>query len=162
MESSSSSNLENVMNRFSDHTYRNWYNRSGLSSNLEKENGNPLQYSFFFFFSHSSILAWRIPWTEEPERLSPWGHKSWTRLSKARIIFLQRDSPSYLDDQPGLRTQKVPCRQNHLILNLYPNTGGGWPCSQGPLLWGLNLDHSLKRPLELWFWPVGHPDHHST
>ena len=26
--------------------------------------------------SHSSIIAWRIPWTEEPGRLnSPWGHK---------------------------------------------------------------------------------------
>ena len=26
--------------------------------------------------THSSILAWRIPWTEEPSRLySPWGHK---------------------------------------------------------------------------------------
>ena len=25
---------------------------------------------------HSSILAWRIPWTEEPGELySPWGHK---------------------------------------------------------------------------------------
>ena len=23
----------------------------------------------------SSILAWRIPWTEEPGRLSPEGHK---------------------------------------------------------------------------------------
>jgi len=23
--------------------------------------------------SHSSILAWRIPWTEEPGRYSPWG-----------------------------------------------------------------------------------------
>ena len=32
--------------------------------------------------THSSILAWRIPWTEEPGRLhSPWGGKSWTRLS---------------------------------------------------------------------------------
>ena len=93
---------------------------------------------------------------------SPWGHKSWTQLSEPQIIFLQRDSPCYLDDQPGLRTQKVPCRQNHLILNLYPNTGGGWPCSQDPLLWGLNLDHSLKRPLELWFWPIAHLDHHST
>ena len=31
---------------------------------------------------HSSILVWRIPWTEEPGRLySPWGFKSWTRLS---------------------------------------------------------------------------------
>ena len=25
--------------------------------------------------THSSILAWIIPWTEEPGRLSPWGCK---------------------------------------------------------------------------------------
>ena len=25
--------------------------------------------------THSSILAWRIPWTEELRRLSPWGRK---------------------------------------------------------------------------------------
>ena len=25
--------------------------------------------------THSSILAWRIPWTEELTGLSPWGHK---------------------------------------------------------------------------------------
>ena len=25
--------------------------------------------------THSSILAWRIPWTEEPDGYSPWGHK---------------------------------------------------------------------------------------
>ena len=39
--------------------------------------------------THSSILAWRIPWTEEPGRLQSMeslraGHgvaKSWTRLS---------------------------------------------------------------------------------
>ena len=32
--------------------------------------------------THSSILAWRIPWAEEPGRLySPWGCKSWTQLS---------------------------------------------------------------------------------
>ena len=24
--------------------------------------------------THSSILAWRSPWTEEPGRLIPWGH----------------------------------------------------------------------------------------
>ena len=27
--------------------------------------------------THSSILAWRIPWTEEPGgTYSPWGHKA--------------------------------------------------------------------------------------
>ena len=25
--------------------------------------------------THSSILAWRIPWTEEPGGCSPWGHR---------------------------------------------------------------------------------------
>ena len=25
--------------------------------------------------THFSILAWEIPWTEEPEGLQPWGHK---------------------------------------------------------------------------------------
>ena len=25
--------------------------------------------------THSSILAWRIPWSEKPGELSPWGHK---------------------------------------------------------------------------------------
>ena len=25
--------------------------------------------------THASILAWKIPWTEEPGGYSPWGHK---------------------------------------------------------------------------------------
>ena len=35
--------------------------------------------------THSSILAWRIPWTDEPGRLHSWGHKeveSETEMSK--------------------------------------------------------------------------------
>ena len=28
--------------------------------------------------THSSILAWRIPWTEESDRLRPQDRKSWT------------------------------------------------------------------------------------
>ena len=31
--------------------------------------------------THSSILSWRIPWTEEPGGLQPMGSQSWTRLS---------------------------------------------------------------------------------
>ena len=31
--------------------------------------------------SHSSILACRIPWTEEPDRLQSMGSKHWTQLS---------------------------------------------------------------------------------
>ena len=32
--------------------------------------------------THSSVLAWRIPWTEEPGGLQSMGsQRSWTRLS---------------------------------------------------------------------------------
>ena len=37
---------------------------------------------------HSSILAWRIPWTEEPGGLQPMGvTKSRTRLSDFTLTF---------------------------------------------------------------------------
>ena len=47
-----------------------WVQSLGWEDLLEKE-----------MATHSSILAWKIPWTEEPGSYSPWGHKSWTRLS---------------------------------------------------------------------------------
>ena len=42
----------------------------GLEDPLEKE-----------METHSSILAWKIPWTEEPRRLQSMGSQSQTRLS---------------------------------------------------------------------------------
>ena len=41
-----------------------WAQSLGWEDPLEKE-----------MATHSSILAWKIPWTEEPEGYSPWGHK---------------------------------------------------------------------------------------
>ena len=39
--------------------------------------------------THSSILAWDIPWTEEPGRLySPWGHKESDTTEHTRIVKL--------------------------------------------------------------------------
>ena len=31
--------------------------------------------------THSSILAWRIPWTEEPGGLQSMGSQSWTQVN---------------------------------------------------------------------------------
>ena len=41
--------------------------------------------------THSSILAWRIPWTEEPGGggYSPWGHKE---LDTTKRLNNNRDS----------------------------------------------------------------------
>ena len=47
-----------------------WVQSLGWEDLLEKE-----------MATHSCILAWKIPGTEEPGSYSPWGHKSWTRLS---------------------------------------------------------------------------------
>ena len=41
-----------------------WVRSLGQEDPLEKE-----------MATHSNILAWRIPWTEEPGGLYPWDHK---------------------------------------------------------------------------------------
>ena len=42
--------------------WETWVQSLGWEDSLEK-----------MMETHSSILAWRIPWTEEPGRLHPWG-----------------------------------------------------------------------------------------
>ena len=44
---------------------------------LGEGNGNPLQYSYLEkeMATHSNILTWEIPWTEEPAGYSPWCHE---------------------------------------------------------------------------------------
>ena len=37
--------------------------------------------------THSSILAWRIPWTEEPGKLHPWGHKESDKTERLSLHF---------------------------------------------------------------------------
>ena len=35
--------------------------------------------------THSTILAWRIPWTEEPGGYSPWSHKE-SDMTELKIL----------------------------------------------------------------------------
>ena len=44
---------------------------------------------------HSSILAWRIAWTEEPGRLQSMGSQSWTRLGDQHTLKT-RAMPPYV------------------------------------------------------------------
>ena len=47
---------------------------SGLGRSPGVGNSSPLQYSSEKAMApHSSTLTWKIPWTEEPGRLRPWG-----------------------------------------------------------------------------------------
>ena len=36
---------------------------------------------------HSSILAWKIPWTEEPGSYSPWGRKELDMTERLHFHF---------------------------------------------------------------------------
>ena len=47
-----------------------WVLSLGQEDPLEKE-----------MATHSSILAWQIPWTEDPGELQSMGPQSWTQLS---------------------------------------------------------------------------------
>ena len=53
-----------------------WVRSLGQEGLLEKE-----------MATHSSILAWEIPWTEEPDGLQCTGSQSWTRLSDRHLIL---------------------------------------------------------------------------
>ena len=36
---------------------------------------------------HSSTIAWKIPWTEEPDRLRPWGRKESDTTERLHFHF---------------------------------------------------------------------------
>ena len=54
--------------------------------------------------THSSILAWRIPWTEEPGGLQSIGSQSWTRLKWLSMHAHMHGSP----DQDGRVGSPLP------------------------------------------------------
>ena len=41
--------------------------------------------------THSNILAWKIPWTEEPGRLQSLGSQSQTQLKRLKTLFFYYD-----------------------------------------------------------------------
>ena len=71
-----------------------WAPSLGWEDPLEKEVG-----------THSSILAWRIPWTEESGRLHTVHGvaKSWTRLSAHTHTYTHRDTqiPTQVPELPA-------------------------------------------------------------
>ena len=55
-----------------------WVQSLGWEDPLEEE-----------MVTHSSILAWRIPWIKEPGRLySPWGHKESDKAEQLTLSLL--------------------------------------------------------------------------
>ena len=59
--------------------------------------------------THSSIFAWRIPWTEEPGRLQSTGSQSQTQLKRLSThkVCTQSGSPAVL--RPPTRGLESSC-----------------------------------------------------
>ena len=67
--------------------------------------------------NHSSILAWRIPRTEEPGRPQSTGSQSQTRLKQLSThADLYAGSEQGCEGYMGIKTDKYPCR--HSVYNL--------------------------------------------
>ena len=47
----------------------------------------------------SSVLAWRIPWTEEPASYSPWGRRE-SNTTELLILLLPTPLMGSLEDPP--------------------------------------------------------------
>ena len=48
--------------------------------------------------THSSTLAWKIPWTEEPSRYSPWGRKESNITERLHFHFHMLDNIQKRED----------------------------------------------------------------
>ena len=44
-------------------------------------------FMFISLATHSTILAWRIPWTEEPGKPGPWGCKESDMTEQLTLYF---------------------------------------------------------------------------
>ena len=64
--------------------------------------------------THSNVLAWRIPWTEEPGGCSPWGRKESDMTERLHFHF----SLSCIGEGNGNPLQNS-CLEN-------PRDGGAW------------------------------------
>ena len=79
---------------------------------------NPLENGMV---THSSILAWTIPWTEEPDGLQSIGSQSWTRLKQLYVQNNQTICPSQIEPHHLHSKGCASCRDCSLsVLSSHP------------------------------------------
>ena len=63
--------------------------------------------------THSSIFAWRIPWTEEPGRLQSMGFQKLDMTNMTKPPPTTENKEAYLDNHQGLQDTKSQGRLNN-------------------------------------------------
>ena len=97
--------------------------------------------------TYFSVLAWKFPWTVEPESYSPWGHEE---LATTDTLSLEREREewkSWLKSQHS-EDEDHGIWSHHFMANRWGNSGNsGW------LFWGSKItadgdcSHEIKRRL---------------
>ena len=77
----------------------------GQEDHLEKE-----------MATHSSILAWEIPWTEEPGGLQSWGSKEWDMIEQLNNNNNNNNKSPFLSPLP----HTAPCCSHTELLTCMP------------------------------------------
>ena len=85
--------------------WETWVRSLGLEDPLEKE-----------MATHSSILAWRIPWTEELGGLQSTGHKELDMTERLHFHFLSYSDPTTLASLHFLRYRSPASGSLHKLL----------------------------------------------
>ena len=101
--------------------------------------------------THCSIYAWRIPWTEEPDRLQFVGSQSQTRLSDSDFHFHHISfMPLVVNvsvNMESLNSDRLPPSLKSLVKSPWWKCGGfqqeSWACSVGMECW--TVDSSLAQ-----------------
>ena len=94
--------------------------------------------------THSSILAWRIPWTEEPGRLCPRGRKE--SDTTEWLHFTSLHFPSSWNSFRAIKVKWVSCYSSQAPSHhnwLYVNADGGWLSRELIMNRGLEVSVSL-------------------
>ena len=63
--------------------------------------------------THSSTLAWKIPWMEEPGWLQSMGLQSWTRLSDFTLTFHFQALEKEMATHSSVLAWRIPGTQEH-------------------------------------------------
>ena len=97
--------------------------------------------------THSSILAWKIPWTEEPGGLySPWGHKESDTTERLTHTHTHRGkNKTYIEIKNKAMTIHIPVIQlkswniassvNYTFVAFPSSLHHHYPFSQGGMWW---------------------------
>ena len=116
--------------------------------------------------THSSILAWRIPWTEESGKYSPWGRKEMdgTEGLTHTHVLLWSSLSSSVDPQPSTILSHLSCffiltfsKPQKLSASLWMFVSSGCVCEDQGWLWkntcgwmSICLDHLCCLSFYVW------------